>query len=250
MIRYYESLFLSAMLHLDKPHSAWVAGSISDEQYKSDLTVHLDMLREEAARAEMSSIVSAVNMMKRWIKPEADVRTVMAMAINLVGTIQAELTKDMFFRVAAEDRQYYEKLQISDAAAAAFPSCVRDLQDAGRCFAFDQWTASVLHLMRALEIPIAALAKALAFTPSSPNWEIVLNECEREIRKIGQVKATPNWKDDEQFYSEAALNFRYFKNAWRNHVTHGRQTYDKREAYEILTHIAAFMDHLGQRIAE
>jgi hypothetical protein len=37
------------------------------------------------------------------------------------------------------------------------------------------------------------------------------------------------------------MQFRYFKDAWRNHVDHGREHYDEHQADTILTHTIDFM---------
>jgi len=105
-------------------------------------------------------------------------------------------------------------------------------------------------LMRALEYPLNAMANALNVTINNPNWHQVLKDCEDKISEMGNPPAAANWKEDKEFYSEAALNFRYFKDAWRNHVSHGRHTYDKREAYDIMVHVAGFMDHLATKIKD
>jgi hypothetical protein len=141
-------------------------------------------------------------------------------------------------------------VQLTAAAEGAFPSAVRDIAAAGRCLALDESTACVLHLMRALEYPLGAMAKALNVTITNPNWHQVLKDCEDKISEMGQPPAEPTWKADKEFYSEAALNFRFFKDAWRNHVSHGRHTYEKRNAYDIMVHVAGFMDHLAKRISE
>jgi hypothetical protein len=125
----------------------------------------------------------------------------------------------------------------------AFPSTVREVGNAGECFALDQPTAAVLHLMRALEFPLAALVSALNLTPSNPNWQTVINECEREIRALRD-------KRDQEFYGEVATNFIDFKNAWRNHAMHGRDTYDKGQAFDIMMHVGGFMKVLSSRLCE
>ena len=53
-----------------------------------------------------------------------------------------------------------------------------------------------------------------------------------------------------KFYSSAAIQFRYFKDAWRNHVSHGRDTYDEREAYSIWNHVKEFMQTLANELKE
>jgi hypothetical protein len=49
------------------------------------------------------------------------------------------------------------------------------------------------------------------------------------------------------FLSGAAAQFRYFKEAWRNHVAHSRATYDDIEALRIMSHVHQFMDELAVR---
>jgi hypothetical protein len=44
----------------------------------------------------------------------------------------------------------------------------------------------------------------------------------------------------------AAAEFRYFKDAWRNHVMHDRNdSYDEPEALRVLEHVTRFMTLLG-----
>jgi hypothetical protein len=50
------------------------------------------------------------------------------------------------------------------------------------------------------------------------------------------------------FYSEAASQFRYYKDAWRNHVSHAREHYDDRDAETVLTHVRATMQTLAKGI--
>jgi hypothetical protein len=249
MVRYHEALFLTVMLHLDRPHQEWVAGTVTDAQYRANLTERLDHVRAAASECKLSSVVNQIDQMKRWIKPDCDVKTIMAMAMNLVGTIQMELTNDLFLRVPKDERDYYEKIPMSKRAADAFPSAEREMSAAGRCYALDEWTASVLHSMRALEFPLKAMVQALNFVPSNPNWEMVLNECEREINKIGPQSST-NWKEDKSFYSDVALTFRFYKNAWRNHAAHGHETYDQRDAHSILVNVGDFMDKAATHLKE
>jgi hypothetical protein len=52
------------------------------------------------------------------------------------------------------------------------------------------------------------------------------------------------------FYSAAAKEFFYFKDGWRNYVSHGGDPYDEDEAFSVLEHVRAFMSHLGSRLGE
>ena len=56
------------------------------------------------------------------------------------------------------------------------------------------------------------------------------------------------WEKDEtlSFYSRVALQFRYFKDAWRNHVDHNREVYDADQAHSILIHARDFIKELAE----
>jgi len=46
-------------------------------------------------------------------------------------------------------------------------------------------------------------------------------------------------------YAQAATQFFYFKNAWRNHVAHARDIYDNEQAELIFNHVGDFMRFLA-----
>jgi hypothetical protein len=102
-----------------------------------------------------------------------------------------------------------------------------------------------MHLMRVLKVGLNTLAKELKVNFDPRTWENVINDIEAEIKKINGPAWWPDWKVKEQFYSEAAKDFR-FKDAWRNHATHYREHYEASEALTILTHVQAFMKHLAE----
>ncbi len=245
MMRFTALGVLSSMLWLTPPHTEFLAGGIDDIEFRNKLRIGLADVRDVAHKCGLDDIAEkADRLLTTWLKnDEADIGTVMAMVAGFVGDYQRELSKHLFFRVPDEEKAFYDNVQLTTAAMNAFPSAVPEVDNAGKCFALDQPTAAVLHLMRALEIPLSALVSALNFVPSSPNWQVVINECEREIKKLKD-------KADQEFYGEAASNFLYFKNAWRNHAAHGRDTYDKRQAFDIMMHVGGFMNVLSKKLCE
>ncbi len=245
MMRYTAAGVLTSMLWLNVPHTEFICGGIDDLEFRARLRKGLKEVKDTAEKCELSDVsAKADRLLGTWLKgDDSDIAVVMAMVATFVGDTQADLCKHIFFRIPSEEKSFYDDVQLTTAAMNAFPSAVPEVSDAGRCFALDQPTACVLHLMRALEVPLTALIAALNFTPSNPNWQIVINECEREIKGLKN-------KDDQEFYSEAATNFLYFKNAWRNHAMHGRDTYDKRQAFDIMQHVGGFMKHLSRRLCE
>ena len=108
--------------------------------------------------------------------------------------------------------------------------------------------------MRILEIGLRALANDLKVTFPSPieleNWQSIIEKIESEIRQVNQQPKGLQKSHDLQFYSEAAKEFRYFKDAWRNHVSHSREKYVETEAFRVLSHVKDFMQHLATRLKE
>jgi hypothetical protein len=243
MMRYTAAGILTSLLWLSVPHAEFIGGGIDDLEFRSKLRKGLKDVKESADVCKLSKISQKIDrLLDTWLKgDDNDIAVVIAMVAFFVGETQAELCEHIFFRIPTEERSFYDDVQLTTAAMNAFPSAVPEVSNAGKCFALDQPTATVLHLMRALEVPLAALVAALNFTPSNPNWQTVINKCEREIR------ASKN-RTDQEFFGEAATNFLYFKNAWRNHAMHGRDTYDKQQAFDIMMHVGGFMKILSKRL--
>ena len=132
---------------------------------------------------------------------------------------------------------------------AAFPSAQNNMRDACRSDAMNLGGACVHHCMGVLQCGLYALANHLGVSfPASielENWKNIIDRIEKEIRKLEQQPKSQNKDASLQFLSEAALQFRYFKDAWRNHVEHHRATYDDYQAHGILTHVRDFMERLA-----
>lgn len=129
---------------------------------------------------------------------------------------------------------------------AAFPTAAAEIDDAGRCRAAGLWTACVMHLMRAVEPALQALADSVDVKPGQ-NWNNALNQIEVKLR--GMQKST-HGAEEEQWASEAVLQLRAIKNAWRNHAMHGGLRYGEEDAVRIFESVKFFMQTLARRLAE
>jgi hypothetical protein len=149
-------------------------------------------------------------------------------------------------------RPYYEQEKLfGDDVWGAFESAREDVKDAGSCYALERYTATVFHCMRVVEQGLRALAHAVDVPFGADQWNTVLNNIESkliEFRKNG----IPGISDKIvkvaklQFYSEAAKEIGYFKDAWRNYVSHGKESYDACQAKSVLNHTDAFMRVLSR----
>jgi hypothetical protein len=111
--------------------------------------------------------------------------------------------------------------------------------------------SAVYQGMMVLEKGLESLANALNVPYGTDHWAMVIQNIESEISK--QEKKLPKGtekSDTLKFYSQAAIEFRYFKDAWRNHVAHARADYDGHQALSIISHVRDFMTQLSTQLAE
>jgi hypothetical protein len=178
---------------------------------------------------------------------------VSTMIIDLQNVMASEMDANLFLWVHFDKARYYEQSELfGDKVAKQFPSTGQDIRAAGNCYASDNNTACVFHCMRVLEKGLRTLADHLVVPFTIPvellNWQNIIELIEKEISKREKSLPKGMAKSDElKFLSSAAVQFRYFKEAWRNHVAHSRITYDDMEARRIMNHVHQFMDELAKQ---
>jgi len=166
----------------------------------------------------------------------------------LLRTFRDEIDARPLFVMSPTNASFYDQTVplFGEEVDNAFPSSAEDIAEAGRCLAVGRWTAAVMHLMRALEPPLAALAAHVG-TSGAANWNKSLNEIESKLRSVSKREHSEN---EEQWAAEATSHFRAIKNAWRNHAMHGRSFYDQERATEIYQSVRALMRQISGRLHE
>lgn len=149
------------------------------------------------------------------------------------------------------------------AALASFPSAKEDIEAAVDCYALGHNNASIYHSMMVLECGLPALAKKLKVTiqPKRNSWGPIIDDIRAEIdargRRLAQTPrgSTPlnarKAKVEKQFLEacqEAAIEFRYFADVWRNHIAHGRGNYDENDAKKVLDHVRSYMETISRKL--
>ena len=136
-----------------------------------------------------------------------------------------------------------------DALGARFPEVGADVLSALKCHAIGEDTACVFHTMRVLEVGLGALASDVGRTFDVQQWHNIIEEIESEIRKLRETLPRGEAKNRRlAFLSQAAKEFFYFKDGWRNYVSHNRGTYDEHQALSVLEHVRTFMTLLAQNL--
>jgi len=109
--------------------------------------------------------------------------------------------------------------------------------------------------MRAVEIGLRAMAIALEidqfdFPLEQADWEGIIRKIESKIQALKDKAKTAEKDDAQHFNSNAAMEFRYFKDGWRVRVAHTRASYDEGQALRVLEHAVTFIEILSGRLKE
>jgi hypothetical protein len=172
---------------------------------------------------------------------------------QITELIHSEMEEHLFLWIPPSRISFYSQTSplFGESVVANFPSALKDISEAGKCFAAGRNTACVLHLMRVLEIGLASLSKAMTVPYTESSWQGILTRLESRWKKIEMRRRKPSgWKRDRQFFNEAFTEFRHLKDAWRNHAMHARAQYDEERAETVLLHVKSFMQHLATRLRE
>lgn len=170
---------------------------------------------------------------------------------TLYNTMISELDSIRFRAIPVDRISYFGGEWLSNTYIVNnFPTALRELQSAGRCFALGESTAAVFHATRALESGLGSLAKYFNKDFSNANWQIIIEQIESEIRNLGNQARSQQRIDDERFFGGAASHLYFVKNAWRNHVAHNRESYSDGEALSVINNTAQFIESLCPRLRE
>jgi hypothetical protein len=160
---------------------------------------------------------------------------------QLMKLIESESAKKLFFVVQPEDANRYDQERpFGDQVWRKFEGGRIDATEAGNCLALGRYSASVHHSMLALEPGLRALAAYVGLELPRQTWGTIVDKIER---RIGEELTKRNGRSslDLQFASEAATQFSYVREAWRNHSAHGHAHYDREQAISILEHTKMLM---------
>lgn len=163
--------------------------------------------------------------------------------------IADEMDARIYFALRPHQAKYYiAKHAFGEDVAAAFPSAVVNIEEAGKCLALDRATACVFHLMRVMESGLKAASKALGI-PYAPSWESHLKQIDAQVQAKYKRKGV-KWKRDEPFFRDVSAHLHSVKAAWRNPTMHVVRDYTPEQAEEIFNAVRAFMRHLSTRLSE
>jgi hypothetical protein len=207
-------------------------------------------IESEARELGLDAVYFQVQRIREKLSAETSFGEARQMVENLSSRLIDQLQSRLFLFVSPNGAEIYQKSQLfGPEVDYAFPSAASHIKEAGTCLALECSTAAVFHLMCVLEVGLHALASEFGLPFSKDNWQRILDEIESKVNRMGPERG-PEWKQEKEYYIGAALQFRFFKDAWRNHIMHGRDFFPPREAREVFDHVRSFMQDLAKKIEE
>jgi hypothetical protein len=171
--------------------------------------------------------------------------------------VEKTLKEKVFFYVPSESAKFFPRLDnphiFGGDVAAAFTSAAYDISESGTCLALSRGTACVFHLMRVLEIGLTVLGKKFGVLLTHTNWAPAIEQIESRIRDMHKDptwRSLPDYKQQQEFYAQAASHFGILKDAWRNYTMHVRGFYTEEQAERIFENVKGFMQKLAERLSE
>lgn len=230
-----------------------LGAALSNDGYKQELAARFQSARKLSRHHGWFETEQRINEVEQYLLENPCLPQILQhKCADLENHIFRLFDRNLFFHVNPDSsKEYFKWVEQKNQTNLMrfFPQSFMELSRAANCYLVDEGTASVFHSMRALEIGLNAMAGSLNVAVlDRDQWEVVINKCESAISQINGPHAGADWRKKQEFYSEAALHFRFLKNAWRNHVMHARTEYNSPQALEILTHVTTFVASLSTNL--
>lgn len=201
-------------------------------------------LKEACAAADIQMLLPEIERLEFRLRPPGGVeplslRDLGTAVESLSARVKDELEGRLFLYVRPDRVPYYQGSALfGQVVSDKFPAASEDIEEAAKCFALDRYTASIFHLMRAMEVAVRELSAKLGISNQSREWGKLLSDINTKIQGMPMGAERNAW-------SESASLLYHVKQAWRNDVMHPKGTYTLEQAREVFAAVKSFMANLG-----
>ena len=177
---------------------------------------------------------------------------------GILSTFDKELREKKFAYIPSEKAHYFERDDLFGKTVHENSSAElnAEIKAAGNCLAADLNTAAVFHLMCVVEHGLRALARHLKVKSVKKlvpielgTWEEIITALGKKVEALGKTTRSKKREKELDFYNELLVEYRGFKDFWRNKVAHARVSYSPTKAKAAFEHVRAFTEKLSGRIS-
>jgi hypothetical protein len=265
MLAIYARIFVTAIEELQNVRYGLVLGQMDDktpdkpldkvlkQEVATRLKEILDWLSKWCGTVDLNATKHLVDDLLSHAKTGVNTDEVDAKIDSLQSMLKNELQERKFLYVPKDRVGYYNNKSIcSPLVADKFPRAIPDIIEAGNCYALERPTACVFHLMRVIPYGMEILAKKLKVKYGASietlQWGDIIPPIDKAVKLLQQHMRSKKRAADQKYYSEVVSHLYFCKDAWRNHVSHGREPYDMPRAKSVLDHVGHVMNLLAQKM--
>jgi hypothetical protein len=165
---------------------------------------------------------------------------------------RTELKEIFVGYIPTENAKYWGKEKpFGKQVHLTFPSVIEEVNSACNCYAVEEYTAAVFHLMRVAELGLRALARQNRIkiknrTLEYADWQDVINGLTKRVTIFENRKRGRAREAALAFYKGAIADCSYFKEAYRHPLMHSRSGHVGPETLVIMTRVSEFMQALAK----
>ena len=174
----------------------------------------------------------------------------------LIEAIEGELKYRRFAFLQTQKAKLLDEFRKDWASVLEkFPNTAEDVEHAVECYALEQNTACVFHLMRVSELGLREIAKKVGVKLTDrgkpmpieyATWDKVINGIKGRITAAHLKPKGAVRNRQLQFYADATDQCTYIRDVWRNEVSHTRKSFNDGEAVGVMTRVRQFMELLAK----
>ena len=217
-------------------------------------------LELDSTKKRLARIRTAIEASKRGVLQQTNIK--ITDEVRILRESYDDDLKERFVFVPSADKPadvwWGQDELFGPKVYANFPKARDDIQAAGNCFATDNNTACVIHLMRTAERGMRVLARRLKVKFKYPldyaDWGVVINQMlgklEAKQKKVQAQTRGPRKDAELRFYSGTIHQCNFLNDFWRVESAHARKQYNSLEAHNVLNHVRDFMQTLAERLKE
>lgn len=205
----------------------------------------IERLRHSCEMLDFSDIYPAITRIESPLEYAATigVTDLPADVKALKDRFEDKLKTSWFLHVSSVDLPLYGKRDLfGEKVSKKFPKAIEDIEEAGSCLALGRATASVFHLMRAMEVVVQRLSKSLGIQNTNREWGKLLSDMGKAVEAM--PRGSEAEKRRRKRWSEAHTHLYHLKEAWRNDTMHPNKVYTQAQAMEVFNATRVFMSHL------
>jgi hypothetical protein len=208
-------------------------------------------IREDSESLGLELVVAQVDRICRYLDSEQATFPRLSRFVDELETrIVDSFDREAFFHLTRSEVALFDSHHpFGPAVSNAFPSSIIDVEEAAKCLALARPTACVLHLMRAMEFVLEAVAKSINVDYQFQGWEAIIKRMRSEMDKDYKSMA-PQFAGRKEFLSSVLDRLMTVKDALRNPTMHARVHYDLDRADEVYRASRVFMQKVAEEIAE